>query len=291
MFIAEMGAYKRGEIKELANLVKPQYGIITSIGPAHLESFGSIENIQKGKFELVESLPKDGYGILNYDNELVRSYKVKNDCNIITFASTIEEVDLYLFDVLSARQGTTFKVKITATNEVFEFETKLLGLHNVHNIMSSLAVAHSLGIDFNSLKRSIRRLKPITHRLEIKDMGSYTLIDDSFNANPIGAKMALDILATMDGQKIIITPGMIELGSEQYQRNMEFGQQMTTVCDEVILVGKNQTKPIQDGLSSKGFNHYHVVRNINEAFTLASKIRKDNSYILIENDLPDLYNE
>ncbi len=291
MFIAEMGAYKRKEIKELAGLVKPKYGIITSIGPAHLESFGSIENIQQGKFELIEALPKDGYGILNYDNQLVRDYQVKNDCNIITYASTIKDVDLYLFDVHSTKQGTTFKVEITKTKQVYQFETKLLGLHNVHNIMSALGIAHSLDIDFDSLKRSIRRLKPIKHRLEIKDMGSYTLIDDSFNSNPIGSKTALDILNVMDGQKIIITPGMIELGSEQYRLNMEFGQQISQVCDEVILVGKNQTKPIQDGLSSKGYNKYHVVKNINEAFALTSKLRKDNAYILIENDLPDLYNE
>jgi len=291
MFIAEMGAYKRGEIKELANLVKPKYGILTWIGPAHLESFGSMENIQKGKFELIESLPSDGCGVLNYDNKFIREYQLKNDCQVVTYATTTEDVDLYLFDVISTKQGTTFKVKVTQTNQVFEFETKLLGLHNIYNIVSSLGIAYSLGIDFNSLKRSIRKLKPIKHRLEIKDMGSYTLIDDSFNSNPVGSKTALDILSDMVGQKIIITPGMIELGSEQYRLNMEFGQHIAAVCDEVILVGKTQTKPIQDGLSSKGYNNYHVVKNINAAFALASKVRKDNCYILIENDLPDLYNE
>lgn len=291
MFIAEMGAYKRGEIKELARLVKPKYGILTSIGPAHLESFKSIENIVLGKFELIESLPKDGYGILNYDNEHIKNYKVKNDCNIITYSSTDEDTDLFLFDVNVSKDGTSFKVGTKCDGKSYQFETKLLGLHNVHNILSALGVAHSLGIDFNTLKRSIRRIKPIPHRLEIKDMGSYTLIDDAFNSNPIGSKMALDILEKMEGQKIIITPGMIELGHQQYNLNMKFGQYIAEVCDEVILVGKNQTKPIQDGLSSKGYNNYHIVSNINEAFKVASRLKKDNAYVLIENDLPDLYDE
>jgi UDP-N-acetylmuramoyl-tripeptide--D-alanyl-D-alanine ligase len=105
--------------------------------------------------------------------------------------------------------------------------------------------------------------------------------------------MAVDVLGTMPGKKIIVTPGMTELGEKQYEANKEFGTYMAKICDEVILVGKNQTKPIQDGLDEANYNHkhLHIVNDVKQAFTLMSKLKEGDTYVLLENDLPDIFNE
>ena len=124
-------------------------------------------------------------------------------------------------------------------------------------------------------------------------MGNINIIDDAYNSNPVGSKMALDVLSMMKGTKIIVTPGMIELGAEQYEANMKFGEYIADVCDEVILVGKEQTRPIADGLKNKKFKeeHIHIINDVKLAFPLMNKLAKGNTYVLLENDLPDIFNE
>lgn len=107
-FIVEMGAFKVGEIKELCDFVKPKYGIITTIGTAHLETFGSRENICRGKFELIESLSKDGIGILNGDDEYQLNYKIKNKCKILWIGINNKKVDLYADNIEITDKGMTF---------------------------------------------------------------------------------------------------------------------------------------------------------------------------------------
>lgn len=124
-------------------------------------------------------------------------------------------------------------------------------------------------------------------------MGNINIIDDAYNSNPVGSKMAIDVLNLMPGKKIIVTPGMIELGSEQYNLNFEFGKNIAKVCDEVILIGKEQTKPIYDGLIQEKFNtkHIHILNDVKEAFPLINSLADKETYALLENDLPDIFNE
>ena len=120
-----------------------------------------------------------------------------------------------------------------------------------------------------------------------------TYIDDAYNSNPVGSKMALDVLNLMPGKKIIMTPGMIELGNKQYELNYKFGEYIFDVCDEVILVGEKQTKPIQDALNKKGYDNkkIHIINDVKEGFMIVNKIKAKDTYVLIENDLPDSFNE
>ena len=143
------------------------------------------------------------------------------------------------------------------------------------------------------IKIGVKRLRPIEHRLELKKYGNIDIIDDAYNSNPVGSKMAVDVLGMMDGKKIIVTPGMIELGDKQYEYNKEFGKQIAKVCDEVILIGEEQTKPIMDGLVESKFNkeHIYVLNDVKKAFPLMKKLSEGSTYVLLENDLPDLFNE
>ena len=254
IFLAEMGAFRIGEIKQNCKLVKPKYGIITSIGEAHLESFGSRDNIMKGKFELVESLPKDGLAILNGDDKYQLKYKIKNKCNVKWVGIDNKDVELYATNIKLSGNGTTFDCVFKGDKNKYQFKTKLLGKHNVYNILAGILLGKELGLKMEELQRGVSSVKTIEHRLELKKYGNINIIDDAYNSNPVGSKMAVEVLVLMEGTKIIVTPGMIELGRKQYELNHKFGQYISEVCDYVILIGEKQTKPIYDGLINNKYD-------------------------------------
>ncbi len=292
-FIAEMGAFKRGRIKLLCKLFKPKYGILTIIGEAHLETFKSRENIQKGKFELIESLPIDGLGILNRDDPYQVSYKLKNKCPIIWIGIDNKDADIYAKDIKINREGMNFKVHFPDNREVL-FKTKLLGKPNIYNILAGIAFGNYLKMSDSELQRGVSLIKPIEHRLEMKKFNNYTIIDDAYNSNPVGANMALDVLNLMNGYKIVVTPGMIELGEDEYSKNYEFGCKISEVADYVILVGEKQTKPILKGLQDQKFSKekIKVINDVKLAFQIIDNLNlAKETYILLENDLPDIFNE
>ena len=295
LMIAEMGAFRKGEIQELCDFVHPKYGILTKIGTAHMESFGSQENIQVGKFELIENLPIDGLAVLNRDDELQVNYKLKNK-KVKTLWVGIEnkKADIIATNIKQTYKGMTFDVTFkNLDNKKATFETKLLGTPNIYNILAGLALGSHLGINVDQLKQGVKRVKSIEHRLELKKFRDINIIDDAYNSNPVGSKMALEVLNLMPGKKIIVTPGMIELGSEQYKLNKDFGNEIAKVCDDVILVGAEQTKPIYDGLVEKKFNkkNIHIINDVKVAFKLMQELKEDETYVLLENDLPDIFNE
>ena len=293
VFIAEMGACQEHDIEELCELVHPQYGIITTIGVAHLATFGSRENIQKTKFELIENLPKDGVGILNADDNWQRNYKIKNKCKIKWIGIDSEDADVRATDIKLTKDGTKFNVIFKDDNKKYPFETKLLGYANVYNILAAIALGQEFGMTTEQLKAGVAKVKAVEHRLELKKKDDITFIDDAYNSNPTGAKMALDVLKMMPGKHIVVTPGMIELGSEEYQKNKEFGMQIAESADEVILVGKSKTKPIKEGLEEKKFDRkkIHIINDVLDAFKLVQELKKGETYVLLENDLPDIFNE
>ena len=294
IFIAEMGAYVRGEVKALCKFVKPKYGILTRIGTAHLESFGSEENIQKGKFELIESLPADGVGVLNKDDPKQVNYELKNNVKILWIGIDAEDVDVRATDIKCNHDGTTFNVIFKGDKKKHEFQTKLLGKHNVYNILAALALGREFDISVSDLQQSVKKVKPVEHRLELKKLGNFFMIDDAYNSNPVGAENACKVLGMMPGTKIVVTPGMIELGEKENEYNKIFGEQISEVADYAILIGEKKTKPIKEGLLTKGFDKDKVIvfNDVREAYPYIEKIAKDKDvYALFENDLPDTYNE
>lgn len=297
IFIAEMGAYVKGEIKGLCNLVHPKYGIITRIGTAHLESFGSEQNIVDGKFELIESLPLDGIGILNGDDEKQVSYNLKNKCKILWIGINNDDVDVRATNIECSNNGTNFDVIFKGDKKKYPFTTKLLGDHNVYNILASLALGREFEIEIKDLQKAVSNVKPVEHRLELKKIGSFNMIDDAYNSNPVGAKNAVGVLGMMPGIKIVVTPGMIELADKEDELNEIFGEQIAEVADYVVLIGKKKTEPIQKGLKNKHFNFDNVIiyNDVKEAYNFINGIKSENLkeevYALFENDLPDTYNE
>ncbi len=295
IFIAEMGAYVKGEIKGLCDLVKPKYGILTTIGTAHLESFGSEENIISGKFELIESLPSDGFAILNGDDSKQVNYKLKNKVKTIWIGIDNKDVDVRACNIKCSSKGTSFDVIFGDGKEKYKFETKLLGKHNVYNILAGIACGIEFGIEIEELQAAVKMVRPVEHRLELKKLGLFYQIDDAYNSNPVGAKSACEVLGMMDGIRVVVTPGMIELGEKEAYYNKEFGKQIASVADYAVLIGEKRTKPIYEGLLSQGFDKDNVIvyNDVREAYTFINSLSdgKNEIFALFENDLPDTYNE
>ncbi|MCL2072067.1 MAG: UDP-N-acetylmuramoyl-tripeptide--D-alanyl-D-alanine ligase [Oscillospiraceae bacterium] len=293
IFICEMGMKWKGDIAEICAIVKPKHAMITSIGAQHLESMKTIENITEEKFSITDSVTS-GKIFLNYDNEYIRDNagnRVKNAENIISYGISHSQVKYEASGISVSEKGTKFTV-YAAGGESETFETSLIGSHNVQNIVGAIAAAHSLGVPLKELILPVKRLECAPHRLQIKSAGNTTIIDDSFNSNPAGAKAALDALKIFDGVKILITPGMVELGAESHALNKTFGEQSASSCDYALLIGKKQAPPIKEGLIAKGFNSekIHIFDSFNEGMEFAGTLAQNQKkVILIENDLPDNY--
>lgn len=289
VFICEMGADHVGEITYLMNFVKPKYGIVTSIGYQHLNTFGSIDNIIKEKMQEIEMLPNDGVGIINIDNEYIASYKLKTKARIVTVGIENKNADYLAYDINYSRLGTSFKVKIN--NEELSFKTILLGSHNLTNILCGIALAKELGLNNKEIIKGVNNIKQVAHRLEIKKINGFTFIDNAFNSNPVGCKRALEVLSLMPSERIIITPGLIDLGKEEDNENYIFGTYMLNRCDYVILVGEKNTRAIYRGLKDSGFdlNKVLIVSSEKEAFKEVYARFSKTDTILLENDLPDAF--
>ena len=295
IFIAEMGAKIIGEIKEVAQLAQPKIGVITSIGPVHIETFKNIDNIMKTKYELIEELPSDGIAIFNYDNKHIKKLADKTFKEKILYGlDDVDLLDIYADDIVVSELGSSFTLRDKEGNNV-RCTTKLLGRHNIYNILAGACVSKALGLNFEEISKGIAKIEPIPHRLNIINPGTgIIIIDDAFNSNPIGAKAALEVLGQFkEGRKIIVTPGMIELGAMEEEANRELGTDIGKVCDYVILMGKIRTQPIYDGLMDVNYNpnNIFVVNNLDEATVQIGKLARSKDVILFENDLPDNYNE
>ena len=290
VFICEMGADKVGDISYLMNFVKPKYGIVTSIGPQHLNTFHNIDNIINEKMQEIEMLPPDGTGFVNLDNEYIASYHYLSRHKVVSVGIDNKNADLVAENISYRKDGSSFSVNIDGTDH--EFTTTLLGKHNISNILIGIAVALEMNIPIEDIKRNVKHISQIEHRLEVKKINGYTFIDDAFNSNPVGSKMAVDVLSLMSGKRIIVTPGMIDLGDKEDEINEEFGSYMADKVDKVILVGEKQTKAILKGLKDKGFNEedIHICKNVREAFDYVYANFSRDDTILLENDLPDAFN-
>lgn len=290
-FICEMGARRVHEIKELCGIADPHDGIITSVGPQHLETFGSIDNVLNTKFELADHVKAKGGKIyLNGDNELIRK-KAPEYPNAVLYG--LQEGNHYrATDISVSDRGTEFTV--TAPNgETQRFSMKLLGEHNVQNVLGAIAYAHGTGISFEKLTLPVKRIAAVPHRLQLLDKGgNMTFIDDAYNSNPSGCRAALNVLGLFDACRILVTPGMVELGAKQEELNFEFGQEAAKACDHIVLVGKNQTVPIYNGIKDAGYDmdNVFVADGLNEALDHVRAYQTDKKKIvLLENDLPDNY--
>lgn len=292
VLVLEMGARYEGNIDELCDIAEPDISVVTNVGIAHLETFGSQDAIARTKSTLVKRTKPNGTAILNADDQrVVKMGNLRDDIAFVT--AGLQNGDIRGNNIQYSPNGMQFTVSAEGDSEPFKMQ--LLGAHNVQNMLLAVGVGQSLGLRLSTMSAAAGRIEPVEHRLELKNQERLTIIDDAFNANPVGAKNAVETLAQFNsGRRIIITPGMIELGDLQDEKNRNFGRQIGQAgLDLVILVGTNQTEAIRQGITSTEFDMTKVqtVPSLDEANRLMQDTAEDGDVVLYENDLPDSFDE
>jgi UDP-N-acetylmuramoyl-tripeptide--D-alanyl-D-alanine ligase len=293
-FVVEMGMYRKGDITELCELVHPQIGVLTAIGPMHLERLGSIEAIADAKSELVRALPADGHLVANGDDPRVREIAARADLDTVLYGIDSADAHVRAEQITLADGRTSFTLVIG--DDRAPVSAGLLGAHNVSNLLAAAAVGHVVGMPIDVIASGLATVEPPEHRLAPipNPRAGIIVIDDAYNSNPAGAAAALEVLGGHPARRrILVTPGMVELGDEEEALNERFGRQAADVCDHVILVGPERTKPIGRGLRAAGFDDdaITVVRDIGGATQVLAGLTRAGDVILFENDLPDMYAE
>lgn len=294
-FVVEMGMFRRGDIAELCELVAPKVGVITAIGPMHLERLGSIEEIEAAKAELMEALPVDGRLITNADDPRCVAIAARSHASVTLFGIESPDAQVRAKNVAFAGGRTELEIQLDG-GEMVHVSAQLLGRHNVYNMLAAAAAGQALGVAPAAIARALGSVTPPEHRLAPihNAAAGVVVIDDAYNSNPEGAAAALAVLREHEAERrLLVTPGMVELGEMEAELNRRFGEQAAEVCDVVVLVGARRTQPIHEGLLAGGMasEAVHVVADLGEATTLLGQIRQRGDVILFENDLPDTYAE
>ena len=295
VFIVEMGAKQVGDIKEICDLVHPSIGIVTAVGEMHLETFHSVENIRRTKFELIDSLPEGGYGVVNVDSEQIAGKPIDHKSHLLTYGVKNHEADYRAVNIDYSASETSFDVNLRG--DIREgYTTHLAGRGNILNLLAAVAVADVMGVSSAHQKRAMRQIEQIEHRLSIKrTAGGTTIIDDAYNSNPQGAKMALEVLASFNrpasGRRIVVTPGFVELGERQAELNRELGRDIARSADLAIVVNQTNREAISLGLKDAQFEEEKTILadSFAEASAYLASTLRAGDVILYENDLPDSF--
>jgi len=310
--IVEMGAYGPGSIASLCNLTPPNYGIISSIGHAHYERFKSLDTVVHAKYELAQSvLARNGTVIVhertlkfehsrnirnkNMDNFIVCGEPMQTDApkNDQEF-SYLAPDDLKIMSVEQTPKGIC--VNVEWKDEKHTLRAPLYGIHHGHNIALAFACAMSLGMNAKDIRTALATTPQIKHRLEVKQqVDGSMIIDDAFNSNPPGFRSALHVMRVLadhtNGRGILVTPGIVELGEAHDEVHRTLGHLAAEVCDIVIVVSPNRIPTFLEGF--KANNSKGKTLQQFETFASAEKWlienKRANDIILLENDLPDIY--
>lgn len=301
VFLVEMGAYGVGEIRATARLARPTVGVVVTVGLQHLERFGSREAIERAKGELVEELPPDGAAVLNRDDESGPRLAARSGAGTVLWFGWVDGggskadhgVDLGARAVEQTRGGIRFEL-VDREGGTAEVRTRLLGLHNVTNLLAAATVGLHLGLSLEELAAGLRRARPVPHRLELRrGVGGSTVIDNSYSSNPVSAHSSLEVLAELEARRrILVTPGIVELGAEIEPENRRFGAAAAGVCDHIVLVGEDVARMVHAGVEEAGYDgdRVHRVARVAEVGPLLERLGVGGEdVVLFENDLPDLY--
>jgi UDP-N-acetylmuramoyl-tripeptide--D-alanyl-D-alanine ligase len=299
VFLVEMDAYAQGEIAAMSDLVHPQMAIITAIGPQHMERFGSIERIAGAMYEVASALPADGTLIVYTGDQAgaVLAERARADQrHLIRYAladAQTMDADVVASSIRIDSHGGAFRWRWDAEGLDREVTIPLLGRHQVANVSAALAAVHTLGYSIDDAITAAASLEQVEHRLQLMaSAGSLTVIDDSYNANPVGVHNGLEVLAAMsEAHKFLVTPGLVELGSVETEENRRYGEHAAKVCDHVIVMSAKTSAALCAGLRDGGMSEdrIHVVDTLDQATTLLQRLSRPGDVVLFANDLPDTY--
>jgi len=293
-FIVEMGAYGPGSIARLCNLTPPDVGLITALGAAHFERFKSLETVARAKFELAEAVfAKDGIAVVNAD--AVDKNLLQNRIEAVpgNYQLVGADTNMTIEAVSLDKNGLT--VTISDHGDQHILKAPLYGRHQAGNILLAAACARALGLPWAAIKGALASVPQIRHRLEVSiNSGQPTLINDAYNSNPIGFASALeclDTLVSLGGRRILLTPGMVELGEKHAEEHERLGMLAAKHCDIVLVVTPERIPSFMSGLEAANRGNVTVMTfdKQEKAEAWAKRNWEAGDAVLFENNLPDLY--
>jgi UDP-N-acetylmuramoyl-tripeptide--D-alanyl-D-alanine ligase len=291
--VIEMGAYNIGSIKRLCDFTPPRAALVTAVGIMHLERFGSPENVYKAKSEIAQALPEDGILVCNGDSpnarRMAETHK-RATTLLYGFDLTKGPLDCFATDITYDEHGTSFVVHYKG--QQYPGRTPLLGRPALSNALGAFTMACALGAEPAFAVACMGNLPPVDNRLVLDKGASVSYLRDAYNSNPTGFEAALDVLKNLSAtRRILITPGMIELGDQQYEENKRLARMAASVCDLVYVVGTTNREAILAGLTEADFPRTKTIiaDTRDEAFKLLGEQSAGGDLVLIENDLGDLH--
>ena len=291
--VIEMGAYNIGSIKRLCDFTPPKASLVTAVGIMHLERFGSPENVYKAKSEIAQALPEDGILVVNGDSPNARrmAQEHKRATTLLYgFDLSAGPLDAVATDITFDEKGTAFTIHWKG--EKYPGRTPLLGRPALLNALGAFTMACALGAKPEFAVACMANLQPVDNRLVLDKTSTVSFLRDAYNSNPTGFEAALEVLRSLPAERrIVITPGMIELGDQQFEQNKSVARMAASSCDLFFLVGHINREAILAGLKEASFPQTKIIMadTRDEAFRLLGEHQKKGDLILIENDLGDLH--
>jgi len=296
IFIAEVGAYNKGKVKEVCNILKPKIGIVTGVNEQHLALFGSLENLLSGEggVELAEFLEKDGLLVVNGDNkyclDLVKRFNGKE--KIYAVANKILDADIWSDEISVHRNNISF-VATDKSGNMTHFDAKVLGRQNVQNLLGAILIAKELGMSFGEISEACKSIKPEQAGMILKQgKHGIDIIDSSYSANPDGVFADLDYLSIFQNKKIVVMPCLIELGKKSPEIHEKIGRKIGEVCDLAIITSKDYFKELKKGFNSTILEKTGTQRKIllcdnpQEIYSAITLFAKSGDAVLIEGRVP-----
>ncbi len=233
--VLEMGMYAKGEITRLCELAQPVVGVVTLVGPVHLERLGTIEAIAEAKAELPQALPANGVAILNYDDERVRAMAAVTRARVLTYGLD-PAADLWADDIVSeGLEGIHFTLHYRT--EAFHVQVPLLGRHSVHTSLRATAVGLAEGMGWDAILEGLQDRRAALRLVAVPGPNGSTILDDTYNASPASMIAALNLLSELPGRKIAVLGDMLELGDYEDEGHRLVGLRALDVADVLVTVG------------------------------------------------------
>ncbi|RCW51378.1 MULTISPECIES: UDP-N-acetylmuramoyl-tripeptide--D-alanyl-D-alanine ligase [unclassified Halanaerobium] len=258
--VLEMGMSGLGEIKLLSSIAFPKYGVVTNVGPAHLKQLGSVTKIAEAKSELIESLPKDGIAFLNYDDNNTRKMAANFSGRTVFFgcqAGADYQVIKSEYIIKESRHYFT----VLNSNKKYIFYLRKPGQHNIYNALPAVAIGFELGLSKKEIQNGLNRVKYSPLRMDIFELKNKSIIiNDTYNANPLSMRAALDVLSDLKGKrKIAVLGGMLELGERTRSAHLRIGDYLYQQNYDILLTVGHPADIIAEGALEAGMYEDNVI--------------------------------
>lgn len=233
--VLEMGMYDLGEIRQLCQMAMPKVGVVTNVGPSHLERLGSLQRIAQAKAELVEALPRDGVAVLNGDDPLVRDMAGRMRGDVFTFGQQ-PTCDLWA-DAVESHGLAGIRLRLHRGEHTVDVRSRLLGEHSVYTVLAAAAVGLVEKLSWSEIEAGLKRLPPRLRLVVTAGINGSTLVDDSYNSSPASALAALQLLSELEGRHVAVLGDMLELGAYEDEGHRLVGRRAATTVSRLVAVG------------------------------------------------------